>query len=300
MASQYPPVRADLAFAPQFRKLPRYCANPRLSQPNDGGTLMQTLAHFSPDQTSPYARSRFTSLDEVELAVGEQMELQRFPEERLYVFTDGRGLMDIYPGDQYEIRQTTALWTTPMIPTKIRNTGPRSLHFIVFRVGGVPVPQIRDGMLTWTAVAAAGQAAPGSGQSTTYIYESRRHEEGLHLRIHLIPLRRAQRTHDPAELLTLLPGGATQLHTHPDIEESIYVLCGTGTAWWDDEPIPLAPGSALCYPPGVARKITNTGDVPLTYVCHAAGVQGNREVGEIGEIGEIGEAGTRGKSANHS
>ena len=26
--------------------------------------------------------------------------------------------MDIYPGDLYEIRQTTALWTTPLIPTE--------------------------------------------------------------------------------------------------------------------------------------------------------------------------------------
>jgi quercetin dioxygenase-like cupin family protein len=159
-----------------------------------------------------------------------------------------------------------------MIPTAIRNTGPRSLHYVVFRVADVPLPEVRDDMLTWTAVGADGTAAPGSGQSTTYVYEGPRHDEGLHLRIHLIPLRRSQRTHDPAEMLTLLPGGATQLHTHPDIEESLYVLCGSGTAWWDDARIPLNPGDALCYPPGVVRKVVNNGDAPLTYLCHSAAI----------------------------
>jgi mannose-6-phosphate isomerase-like protein (cupin superfamily) len=231
---------------------------------------MQTRTLFSPSEPGLHARSRYTTLDEVELAVGETMALERFPEERLYVFTDGRGMLDIYPGDQYEIRQTTALWTTPMIPTEIRNTGPRPLHCVVFRVSDVAIPEVREGMLLWTSVDAGGNAAPGSGQNTVYLYEGHRHEEGLHLRIHLIPLRRSQRTHDPAEMLTLLPGGSTQLHTHPDIEESIYVLCGSGQARWDEESIDLAPGSALCYPPGVVRRISNGGDVPLTYICHAA------------------------------
>lgn len=231
---------------------------------------MQHRTLFSPGQGPAHAISQFTTLEEVVLEVGETMPLQRFPEERLYVFTDGRGMMDIYPGDQYEIRQTTALWTTPMIPTELRNTGPRPLYFALFRVGGVIAPEVREGMLLWTAVDGSGQAAPGSGQNTVYLYEGHRHEEGLHLRIHLIPLRRSQRTHDPAEMLTLLPGGSTQLHTHPDIEESIYVLCGTGQALWDEQTIDLQPGSALCYPPGVVRKITNMGDAPLTYICHAA------------------------------
>jgi quercetin dioxygenase-like cupin family protein len=238
----------------------------------EGQPNVEVNTLFAPHQQSAHALSRYTTLDEAELAVGERMPLATFPEERLYLFTDGRGFMDIYPGDQYEIRQTTALWTTPLIPTEIRNTGPRPLHFVVFRVGGVPVPEMRDGMLTWTSVDASGHAAPGSGQNTVYVYETHRHDEGLHLRIHLIPLRRAQRTHDPAEMLTLLPGGSTQRHTHPDIEESIYVLNGTGRAMWDDEWLPIGPGSALCYPPGIVRMVHNDSDAPLTYVCHAAGV----------------------------
>ncbi len=231
---------------------------------------MKTRTLFGPDQSSQFAISRFTALDEIEFAVGERMEHTRFPDERLYVVTDGRGMLDVYPGDQYDIRQTTALWTTPMIPISIWNTGPRPLHAVVFRVGNVPVPDVSNGMLTWTAVSASGEATPGSGQNTVYVYEQPRHEEGLHLRIHLIPLRRSQRTHDPAEMLILLPGGSTQLHTHPDIEESIYILAGTGSASWDDDQVPLEPGSVLCYPPGVMRKIVNTGDSILTYVCHAA------------------------------
>jgi mannose-6-phosphate isomerase-like protein (cupin superfamily) len=232
---------------------------------------MRTRTLFSPAlRDNPYARSRHTTLDEFELAPGETMPSQRFPEERLYIFTDGRGLMDIYPGDLYEIRQTTALWTTPMIATELRNTGQRPLCGVVFRVGDVPLPEMRDDMLNWTSVGADGHATPGSGQNTVYVYETHRHDEGLHLRIHLIGLRRSQRTHDPAEMLTLLPGGATQLHTHPDIEESLYVLCGAGIATWDEREIALRPGDALCYPPNVVRKVVNSGAVPLTYICHAA------------------------------
>lgn len=233
---------------------------------------MQTRTLFAPSQPGRWARSQFTTLDELVLDAGESLPLQRFPEERLYVFTDGRGLMDIYPGDQYEIRQTTALWTTPMIPTAIRNTGPRPLFYVVFRVDEVSVPEVRDGMLLWTVVDAGGHASPGSGQNTVQVYEGHRHDEGFHLQIRLIGLRRSQRTHDPAEMLTLLPGGSTQLHTHPDIEESIYVLAGAGTAWWDDERVAIAPGDALCYPPGIVRKITNDTDAPLTYLCHSAGL----------------------------
>ncbi len=125
-------------------------------------------------------------------------------------------------------------------------------------------------MLTWTAVDASGGAAPGAGQNTVNLYETHRHEEGLHLRIHLIALRRSQRTHDPAEVLTLLPGSATQRHTHPDIEETIYVLTGTGIAVWDDEEVEIGPGSALCYPKDVVRLVRNTGDTPLAYMCHSA------------------------------
>ncbi len=231
---------------------------------------MLTRTLFSPTDSNQFAISQFTTLDEIELAVGERIDQMRYPEERLYVFTDGRGMLDVYPGDQYDIRQTTALWTTPMIPISIWNTGSRPLHAAVFRVSNVPVPDLRDGLLTWTAVHGSDAPAPGSGQNTVYVYETPRHEEGLHLRIHLIPLRRSQRTHDPVEMLILLPGGETQLHTHPDIEESIYVLAGQGVAHWGEERVRLSAGSALCYPPGVTRKIANDGDGLLTYVCHAA------------------------------
>ena len=101
---------------------------------------MQTRTLFSPAQHSPTARSRYTTLDAFELAVGARLPSQGFPEERLWIFTDGRGMLNVYgdPGDQYDIRQTTALWTTPSIETEIWNTGPRPLHGVIFRVGDVP------------------------------------------------------------------------------------------------------------------------------------------------------------------
>lgn len=240
---------------------------------------METRTLLSP--TLPgrgLAVSRWTTVLECRLDPGERLPLERFPEERLYLFTDGRGMLDVYPGDVYELRQNTALWTTPMLPTSIWNSGPRPLHWVVFCVGGVPVPELQrlpgapDGLLTWTSVTSGAHAAPGSGQSTVYVYEGHRHDEGLHLQIRLVPLRRAQRTHDPAELLTLLPGGATQLHTHPDIEETSYILAGEGIAQWDEHEIALHPGDVICYPPGVVRKMTNRGDSTLVYLCHSAGL----------------------------
>jgi mannose-6-phosphate isomerase-like protein (cupin superfamily) len=231
---------------------------------------MRVTPLFAPGEGNRYQQSRHTAVDEAELAPGDVLPLQGFPEERLYYFTDGRGLMDIYPGDQYEIRQNTALWTTPLIPTELRNVGQRPLYFTIFRVGDVPIPELENGLLSWTAVDGSGSAAPGSGQNTVQLYETHRHEEGLHLRIHLIPLRRSQRTHDPTEVLTLLPGTATQRHTHPDIEETIYVLAGSGIAHWDAEQLEIGPGTALCYPRDVIRYVENTGDCPLSYLCHSA------------------------------
>jgi mannose-6-phosphate isomerase-like protein (cupin superfamily) len=45
---------------------------------------------------------------------------------------------------------------------------------------------------------------------------------------------------------------------------------GNGEAHWDDQRVPIEPGSTLCYPPGVTRRIVNSGDSLLTYICHAA------------------------------
>ncbi len=102
---------------------------------------MEVKTLFEPGHGDRYQQSQHTSVDEVMLPVGATIPLQGYPEERLYYFTDGRGFMDIYPGDQYEIRQNTALWTTPMIPTEIRNTGPRPLYFAVFRTATCQYPR---------------------------------------------------------------------------------------------------------------------------------------------------------------
>ena len=58
---------------------------------------MNVRTLFAPDHGQPHAVSRYTALDEAVLDVGETLHLSRFPEQRLYVFTDGRGFMNIYP-----------------------------------------------------------------------------------------------------------------------------------------------------------------------------------------------------------
>ena len=69
--------------------------------------------------------SKKTAIDEVELDVDESLPLQGHPEERLYYFLDGRGIMSIYEefpkGDVYELRQDIAIYMTPGIKHEIMN-----------------------------------------------------------------------------------------------------------------------------------------------------------------------------------
>ena len=43
---------------------------------------------------------------------------------------------------------------------------------------------------------------------------------------------------------------------------------------WANEWLDIGSGSALCYPPGVVRKVHNDSDAPLTYVCFSVRVNG--------------------------
>lgn len=88
---------------------------------------MQTRTLFAPSQPGRWARSQFTTLDERVLDAGESLPLQRLAEERLYVFTDGRGLMDIYPGD--------ALCYPPGIVRKITNDTDAPLTYLCHSAG---------------------------------------------------------------------------------------------------------------------------------------------------------------------
>ena len=220
--------------------------------------------------------SKCSIIDEAVLSAGCSVPLSEHPEERLYYFLSGRGLMSIYEeapqGDVYEIRQDTAVWLTPKVKHQIINTAPYPLRFAVLMAEGGVAP---EGALSWSAVTQRGVEVKnpqiGAGQMTTYVFDEGSNPskaEGLHLRIRDILLRRPQKFSN-AEVLTIAPGRSTRPHTHHDSEENVYVLVGNGEFIWNDKAIPCEAGSCLSYPVGVVRCVRNNGDYPLSYICYS-------------------------------
>ena len=223
--------------------------------------------------------SKRTAIEEVVLDVGGHLALEGFPEERLYYFLDGRGIMSIYEeapaGDVYELRQDLAIYMTPGIEHEIMNLGPTPLRYVVFLVTGGLVP---EGDLSWSAITQRGATVEnpmlGSGVAVTDVFDeglNPSHAEGLHLRIHDIWLRRPQKVTN-AEVLTIAPGRSTRPHTHHDTGETCYILYGEGHFIWDDEQIPFQAGSTISYPIGVLRAVVNTSQFPVSYVVISATV----------------------------
>lgn len=217
--------------------------------------------------------SKRTAVNEVSLAPGEHLPLVGHAEERLYYFTDGRGIISIYEeapaGDVYELRQDISVYMTPGIKHEIFNIGNTPLRYVEFLVSGGIAP---DGEIAWSAVTQRGvtvdKPAVGSGVAVTKVFDELSNpsqEEGFHLRIRDVMLRRPQKVAN-AEVLTVMPGRSTRLHNHYDTGETSYVLYGEGEFIWDDQAIPCAAGSVVSYPLGVQRKVVNTGRFPLTYV----------------------------------
>jgi len=66
------------------------------------------------------------------------------------------------------------------------------------------------------------------------------------------------------------PGLTTVLHYHPVTEEIYYLLSGSGQMRLGDERFEVAVGDAIAIPPGLPHQITNTGNVPLVFLCCCA------------------------------
>jgi oxalate decarboxylase/phosphoglucose isomerase-like protein (cupin superfamily) len=82
------------------------------------------------------------------------------------------------------------------------------------------------------------------------------------------PLVAADNTDDPAVSLmhvVLLPGQGHERHNHPDADEILYILAGTGEQMVDDgEPFPVRPGHAVFIPTAAFHSTVNTGWEPLS------------------------------------
>jgi mannose-6-phosphate isomerase-like protein (cupin superfamily) len=61
-------------------------------------------------------------------------------------------------------------------------------------------------------------------------------------------------------------GQKNTLHLHPNCEELLYVLSGTGESIVGDKKVSLRPGDLLRIPAGVFHQATVTGDEPLIAV----------------------------------
>lgn len=214
-----------------------------------------------------------TAIEEIELPVDGRMSLQAHPQERLYYFLDGRGIMSIYEeapaGDVYEVSQDLAVYLTPGIDHEIINIGNTPLRYVVLLVVGGIVP---EGGLSWSAVTQRGVTVEnpmlGSGVAVTNVFDeglNPSETEGMHLRIRDVRLRRPQKFTN-AEVVSIAPGRSTRLHTHHDTDETYYILYGKGVFIWDDQEIPFEPGSHISYPTGVKRAVANTGEFPMSYL----------------------------------
>lgn len=71
------------------------------------------------------------------------------------------------------------------------------------------------------------------------------------------------------------PGQRNPLHYHPNCEEVLYVLAGTGRHSLDGEEFDLRPGSLIRIPIGAKHNLVNTG--PDILSCLVAFSSGQRE-----------------------
>lgn len=69
------------------------------------------------------------------------------------------------------------------------------------------------------------------------------------------------------EVMPLNKAGRRHPHSHPGMEEVIYVQKGTGRAWVDKKTAPIRPGDAILIPPGARHMMINTGRNPLVLLC---------------------------------
>ncbi len=71
-------------------------------------------------------------------------------------------------------------------------------------------------------------------------------------------------------------GKSNALHLHPNCEELLYVLSGTGTTTVDNKTVPLHPGDLVRIPAGVLHQATASGSGPLVAVISYS--SGDRQV----------------------
>jgi quercetin dioxygenase-like cupin family protein len=82
--------------------------------------------------------------------------------------------------------------------------------------------------------------------------------------------------HIPAQhcsvcLIRIQPGQRVKpAHSHPNGEEVVYILRGTGRALVDDDVTPIREGSLVLFPQGKYHMLHNTGAEEMKVICFFA------------------------------
>jgi quercetin dioxygenase-like cupin family protein len=68
------------------------------------------------------------------------------------------------------------------------------------------------------------------------------------------------------------PGQRNPVHYHPNCEEVLYLLAGSGEHSLDGEVVVLKAGAVVRIPAGVRHNLANTGDEPIVcLICFSSG-----------------------------
>lgn len=72
-------------------------------------------------------------------------------------------------------------------------------------------------------------------------------------------------------VIRVLPGETVRpAHSHPEGEELIYIMSGTGQAWVNGEIQPMRTGTTVLFEQGQVHMIKNVGDEEMKVVCFFA------------------------------
>lgn len=72
-------------------------------------------------------------------------------------------------------------------------------------------------------------------------------------------------------VIRVAPGNKVRpAHSHPDGEEVIYLITGSGRVLVDGDVSPVRAGSVVLFPQGKPHMLHNTGDVEMKVVCFFA------------------------------
>jgi len=89
----------------------------------------------------------------------------------------------------------------------------------------------------------------------------------------------------------LLPGKGHERHNHPDAEEILYVLSGTGEQTVDTEndgePFEVRAGDTIHVPTGVFHSTLNTGWAPLRLLALYSPGGAEKALRELPDFGEV-------------